>query len=174
MKVCLQYVYGFAEVQGACSDCSILYHLSNISKEIFSTPDKCKKENSGVEEYHMEQHIRSSLGWRLSPPPVSWGASLFQLCISHSKQFWIWWITWLSVPIAERLWYLCLAPKCSLIQIPQPSAGWRRHRFTVSSHSCHLVDKWFQASSSPKNLLEQGEVNTLWSVLHSRNLVCYG
>lgn len=47
-------------------------------------------------------------------------------------------------------------------------------RLTVSSNSCHLVDKWFQAGSSPQYLLEWGEVNTGWSVLHYRNLVCLG
>lgn len=49
-----------------------------------------------------------------------------------------------------------------------------RRSLTVSSNSCHLVDKWFQAGSSPKNLLDWGEVDTGWAVLHSRNMARLG
>lgn len=49
-----------------------------------------------------------------------------------------------------------------------------RDRFTVSSDTCHLVHQWFQAGSSPKNLLEWGEVNAGVSVPHDTNLVRLG
>lgn len=59
------------------------------------------------------------------------------------------------------------------INLNTPAFCWlrERHRLTVSSNTCHLVPKWFQAGSSPKNLLEWGEVNDRLSVLHDRNLV---
>lgn len=122
------------DLRNQCSDHTLsACLLCCLSRIKVKPPTNVKKKTMRGKEVVAERDTFARVSaLALFPASMSPRSSLFQLCISHSKQFWIWWITWLSVSIAKCLWYLCLAPNCSLIQIPQPSAGWERERETDS------------------------------------------